>query len=160
MIDQEVVVIKLVSGENVMATLTNEDENYVELNHPMVIKTIPFIDRGRAQEHVTASPLCQFSDDTNYTIPKSSIMFVKKLHDVMIPHYTRLVSEQENTILVRSNKSGRVEILDDEEEPPLSLEEIRRRIEMLQAIADAPVTNTKEEEEEVRYFIEGNETKH
>jgi hypothetical protein len=86
-------------------------------------------------------------------------MFVKKLHNVMIPHYTRLVSEQENTILVRSNKSGKVEILDDEEEPPLSLEEIRRRIEMLQAIADAPVTNTKEEEE-IRYFIEGNETNH
>ena len=156
MIDQEIVVIKLVSGENVMSTLTNEDANYVELNHPMVIKMIPFVERGRAQEHVTASPLCQFSDDTNYTIPKSSIMFVKKLHDVMIPHYTRLVSEQDNTILVRSNKSGRVEIIDDEE-PPLSLEEIRRRIEMLQAIADAPVRETTEEE---RYFIEGNETKH
>ena len=158
--NEQFVILKLVSGEQVMATLTNEDEIFIELDKPMVIKMIPFIERGKAHEHVTAVPLCQFASDTNFKILKRNVMFVKKLHKVLIPHYNRIVSEHDESVLVRHDHDGNyseVQELNDESDV-ITVEEINKRIEMLEAIIDAPVTETEEDIE--RYFIEGNNTKH
>ena len=89
------VVLKLTSGEQVMAVLSAEDEEYVELVSPMCIKTIPVLQTGK--EHITAAPLCQFTGDTTYVIAKKDIMFVKKMHHIFVPHYQRIVSEHETT---------------------------------------------------------------
>jgi len=153
--NEHFVIVKLVSGEQVMATLTNEDDTTVELHYPMVIRMIPFINDGSAHEHVTAAPLCQFSDDKTYRIPKTNIMFVKKLHDVLIPHYNRIVDEHEHTVLVRSHKTGHIERIQEE----LTVEDIQKRIDMLESIAGIE-RDTEEEDEETRYYIEGNETLH
>ena len=153
--NEHFVIVKLVSGEQVMATLTNEDDTTVELHYPMVIRMIPFINDGSAHEHVTAAPLCQFSDDKTYRIPKTNIMFVKKLHDVLIPHYNRIVDEHEHTVLVRSDKTGHIERIQEE----LTVEDIQKRIDMLESIAGIE-RDTEEEDEETRYYIEGNETLH
>ena len=152
--NEHFVIVKLVSGEQVMATLTNEDATTVELQYPMVIRMIPFVDGQRAHEHVTAAPLCQFSDDKTYRIPKTNIMFVKKLHEVLIPHYNRIVDEHENTVLVRSDKTGHIERIKEE----LTVEDIQKRIDMLESIAG--IERDTEEEEETGYYIEGNETLH
>jgi uncharacterized small protein (DUF1192 family) len=87
-------------------------------------------------------------------------MFVKKLHKVLIPHYNRIVSEHDESVLVRHDHDGNyseVQELNDESDV-ITVEEINKRIEMLEAIIDAPVTETEEDIE--RYFIEGNNTKH
>jgi hypothetical protein len=152
--NEHFVIVKLVSGEQVMATLTNEDATTVELQYPMVIRMIPFVDGQRAHEHVTAAPLCQFSDDKTYRIPKTNIMFVKKLHEVLIPHYNRIVDEHENTVLVRSDKTGKIERIKEE----LTVEDIQKRIDMLESIAG--IERDTEEEEETSYYVEGNETLH
>jgi hypothetical protein len=153
--NEHFVIVKLVSGEQVMATLTSEDATTVELQYPMVIRMIPFVDGERAHEHVTAAPLCQFSDDKTFRIPKTNIMFVKKLHEVLIPHYNRIVDEHENTILVRSDKTGNIERIKEE----LTVEDIQKRIDMLESIAGIE-RDTEGEEEETRYYVEGNETLH
>jgi len=153
--NEHFVIVKLVSGEQVMATLTDEDATTVELQYPMVIRMVPFIQGDRAHEHVTAAPLCQFSDDKTFRIPKSNIMFVKKLHEIMIPHYNRIVDEHENTILVKSDKTGNIERVKEE----LTVEDIQKRIDMLESIAGIE-RETEEEEEETRYYVEGNETVH
>jgi hypothetical protein len=101
------VVVKLVSGENVLAILRAEDEDFIMLESPMCIKTIPNITLGR--EHVTAAPLCQFSDDKEYVIDKKNIMFCKKLHHVFIAHYKRIVAESEEMSMINQ---------DEEEEKP------------------------------------------
>lgn len=86
------VVMKLVSGENVLAVLKSEDENYVEVESPMCIRTIPVLETGR--EHITASPLCQFAEDSSsYILDKKNLMFVKKMHHLFIPHYLRIVAD-------------------------------------------------------------------
>lgn len=153
------VIVKLVSGEQVMATLTDEDEGYVELHQPMVIRMVPFINNGKAHEHVTAAPLCQFSDDSYFRIPRSNIMFVKKLHEVLIPHYTRIVADHETTALVHHDGKGNVKRAEDldwgdeEEVESLTTEEIQRRIDILESIVE-------KEEENQTTFVEGNDTVH
>jgi hypothetical protein len=153
--NENFVIVKLVSGEQVMATLTNEDANTIQLHYPMVIKMIPFIQDDQAHEHVTAAPLCQFSDDNNYIIEKTNVLFVKKLHEVLIPHYNRIVDEHENTVLVRSDKTGHIQRMREE----LTVNDIQKRIDVLERMTGLE-RDTEEEEEEKSYYIEGNDTVH
>lgn len=84
------VIVKLVSGENVMAVLQDEDDTYVELLHPMSIRTMPV---SSSKETVVAAPLCQYSDDDTYLIDKKNVLFIKKLSHYLIPHYHNMIEE-------------------------------------------------------------------
>ena len=144
------IVMKLTSGEQVMAVLREEDDDHVLLESPMCIRTIPILEASR--EHVTAHPLCQFSDDRTFVIAKRDLRFVKKLHHLFIPHYQRIVAEHERLSFI-SKDSKKEELLWEDE---VDQEEAIRRISMLEDLAKTP----KDEEEERRYrvFIEGNDT--
>lgn len=147
------VVLKLCSGEQVMAVLREEDEDRILLETPMVMRTIPVLETGR--EHITAHPLCQFSDDKMYVILKKDVMFCKKLHHVFIPHYMRIVKEQqESTTFMDRNKKEEPLQWDDEE--TMTVEEARKRIEMLAAIAG----EKEQEEEKPVTVVRGNDTVH
>lgn len=89
------VYVKLTTGEQVLATLLSEDEYYIEIMYPMTIKSIPFMVDNRTHERLISSPFCQFTDDRIFTLPKTSVMFVKLLNETFIPHYTNLVEEHE-----------------------------------------------------------------
>lgn len=150
-IEGNFVILKLVSGEQVMATLTGEDAESIAVEYPMVIRLIPFVQEGKAQEHVTAAPFCQFSDDKQFTISRTNIIFIKKMHQMIIPHYSRLVDEHEASVLVRKEANGSVSriSLDGDD---VTLEEIQKRIDMLQGIV------YDDSEEEKQFYIEGNAT--
>lgn len=157
---EQFVIIKLVSGEQLMATLTDEDGSTLYIDYPMIIRMVPFVQGGRAQEHVTAAPLCQFSDDKHFSIPKNTVIFVKKLHQMIIPHYERLVEENESSVLVRKEEDGtvsRVE-LGEEREEDITVDEIRKRIDMLESIVDSARSREEKEEKDTRFFVEGNDT--
>ena len=143
------VIMKLTSGEQVMAVLKEEDDEHVLLDFPLCIRTIPILEVGR--EHITAHPLCQFSDDRTFVIAKRDIMFVKKLHHLFIPHYQRIVAEHEKLSFVSNGKKEELLWEDD-----VDLEEAKRRILMLEELAKTP--KDEREEERFRVFIEGNDT--
>jgi hypothetical protein len=114
------VIVKLVSGEQVMAVLRSEDESFIEIESPMCIRTIPILETQK--EHITAHPLCQFSDDVKYVLDKKDVMFVKKMHHIFIPHYLRIVEEHEKLTEVNEEKSApRAEDLYWEEEQEIDL---------------------------------------
>jgi hypothetical protein len=115
--DELFVVLKLVSGEQVMAVLRSEDDDYIEIESPMCIRAIPILEQNR--EHITAHPLCQFSDDVHYVLDKKDVMFVKKMHHIFIPHYLRIVKEHEELVDDNEQKSPRAEDLAWEDEVDL-----------------------------------------
>jgi hypothetical protein len=136
------VVVKFTSGEQVLSALQEEDDNYVELLHPMVVKTIPNIATGR--EHVTAAPFCQFTRDESYLIEKKNVMFIKAMHSTFVPHYMRIVEEHSEISLAS--------------EPD---EETKKKIEQLVEIfGDALDDETEPEEDFEGIFVEGNDTRH
>lgn len=153
------VVVKLTSGEQMMAVLRDEDEEYVILDTPMSIRMIPVIEAGK--EHVTAHPLCHFSEDQSFIIAKRDILFVKKLHHVFIPHYRKIVAEHAKTSLItKKEKSADDLTWEDENEEYLNerdSEEIKRRMAILREVFGR---KDEEEEPEVRTYVEGNDTKH
>lgn len=85
------VILKLTSGEQVMSALQDEDEQFVQLLHPMVVRTIPNFQTGR--EQVTVAPLCAFSSDVEYIIDKKNVMFIKPLEEKYVDHYINVVKE-------------------------------------------------------------------
>ncbi len=146
------VVLKLCSGEQVMAVLRQEDEDRILLETPMVMRSIPVLETGR--EHITAHPLCQFSDDKVYVILKKDVMFCKKLHHVFIPHYMKIVKEHEETSFVSKDNRELLEHWDDADQ--MTVEEAEKRIKML-----AELLRRKPEEEELPLtLVRGNDTVH
>ena len=135
-----------------MASLEDDADDYLEVSFPMVIKATPVSDGERIQEQVTAHPFCQFSSDKYFRLPKACIMFYKELHESLIPHYTRIVNNYEQTVLVKPQNQKELEW---DEPEGMTLEEIRKRIDMLEDIF-----GKEEPEEDKRVYIEGNDTLH
>lgn len=166
--DSYYVIVKFNSGEQVMAVLNDDTPQYIELLYPMTIKMIPYIVEGKAHEKITASPFCQFSDDKYYQIPKSSVMFVKKLHETLVPHFLSLLDETNVEFVPSKQQEERKLLWDDEDEDQLysgeedlsnlTAEEIEHRVSMLEDILSGLDKVINEEEPEKRFFIEGNDT--
>ena len=125
------VVVKLISGEQILATLEAEDAQFVNLELPIVIRTIinPEMDR----ESVSAAPFCAFSDSTNFVIEKSHILFIKRLHQTFVPHYKKFIKIYDQVVFKDNNYFDEL---------------------------DEPAEEVTSEEELPFTFVEGNDTKH
>lgn len=149
--DDFYVVFKLTSGENVMAVLRQEDDRHVLVEHPMVMRSIMNLEAGK--EHLTAAPLCAFTDESDFVIPKKNILFMKKLHRVFIPHYQRIVNEHENTTLFVPPDQEEALSWEDEMTP----ETARKAVQQLKS-----VLGIEEEEidwkEKLKFLVDGNDT--
>lgn len=86
---------------------------------------------------------------------------------MLIPHFTRLVEENENKVLVSRQSDGSVKRAEDldwseeemeEEAESLTTEELQKRIAMLESIFGKE--EVTEEKEEVKNFVDGNNTLH
>ncbi len=156
--EKDYVVVKLVSGETIMAMFEEEDEKFVKLNYPINIRTIivPEIQR----ESITAAPLCPFSESTSFVLEKAHIIYIKKLHNQFVSHYKNFLRSYEEAMVPTTRasiKESLEEYFEDAEE--LTLEEVNRRLDMLEAIANAPIGEGEEPSLEA-VFVEGNDTIH
>lgn len=152
------VAVKLGSGEHVLAILVDEDVDTVHLRYPMVIKISPQILDGRAVEHMTAAPLCPFSADPNYFIERHHLMYLKEMHQAMIEKYVALLESTEREVPVRKNADGDLEEVEEEAEMPMSLAELRDKLNRLSSMVGLPPLEDLEKEDLDKFFIEGNET--
>lgn len=145
------IVLKLTSGEQVMAVLREEDDEHILLEDPMCIRMIPIMNQNR--EAVTAHPLCNFSDDHTFVIPKKNVLFIKRLHQVFIPHYLKIVQEHsKSSFLSNSNE----EPLWEEEE--MTPERARKAISMLNNIMGEKQEEEVDWEEKLKNLVPGNDT--
>jgi hypothetical protein len=130
------VVLKLTSGEQVMAVLKEEDEHHIIVENPMVMKTIQ--DFAEGKEHITAHPMCAFTDDTDFVLAKRNVLFIKKLHHLFIGHYERIVAEANDATIFQPHNREEDLVWEDE------------------------VVEEKEEEidwnEKLKSFVKGNDT--
>ena len=155
--DKQYVVVKLVSGETVMAMFESEDDKFVRIEYPIQIKTVIIPELQR--ESISASPLCQFSDSTSFVLEKAHIVYIKKLHNQFISHYKNFIKSYEEALIPTTRASIQEtlsEYFDDADH--LTIDEINRRIEMLEAIASGG--HPDEDEDIMLNVMEGNETLH
>lgn len=130
--EEHFIVMKLISGEQVMAILEEETEDSIEIVFPMLIRLIPVMDGDKSHEHVTATPYCHFADDAHLSIRKESIIFVKNLNHAMIPHYIKLMEQENDKIVIQNNIEPTAAATADE----LTLEEVEKRMKLLKYLTD------------------------
>lgn len=157
--DKDFVVLKLITGETVMAMFESEDEKFVKVDYPVQIRTmmVPGINR----ETVHAAPFCQFSDSTTFVLEKGHIVYIKRLHHQFIPHYKNFLKSYDEALIPATRNKADMDMLEDafDDMEDLTIEEVNRRLEMLEAIAGAP-SREEEEENDLINFVPGNDTKH
>lgn len=151
-----------------MAILEYEHDDTVELLYPMLMRMFPVVTAGKQHEHLTATPYSQFADNAHISVNKRNIIFIKNLHHMLIPHFERLVAENEETVLFQkqtpkeddwTDKPDDIEFLRQirEQAQSMSTEELEKKIAMLESLYQG------EEEfdaEDVKIILEGNTTIH
>lgn len=148
------VILKLTSGEQVMSILKEEDDEYILLEDPMCIKTIPVLESGK--EHITAAPLCHFTADREFVINKRNVLFVKKMHHLFIPHYIRIVDDHMKSDVFQPAEEPSDSLIWEDDFTP---ETAAKAVEQLKNIFG---DETKEEEvdweSKLRNLVQGNDT--
>ncbi len=161
--DKDYIVLKLVTGETVMATFEGEDDKFVKVEYPIQIRTM--VVPGLNRESVHAVPYCQFSDSVSFVLEKSHIVYIKRLHRQFIPHYKNFLKSYDEALIPATRQSSKeikdqLEELFGDEEDTLTIEEVNRRLDMLEAIANGSSTEEDEESLLEANFVEGNDTVH
>ena len=154
--NQSYVILKLVSGEQLMGVRTEETENDITVMFPMTLRQYPVQrEDGTVGETITGGPFCQFATDRIFTIPKAAVMFNKPLHEMLVPFYVRMVNQYERLIEVPQSM-----FLDEEEEQEaITVEDVEKAVDRLAAIMHGDKKHSEEKEVD-GYFIEGNDTIH
>jgi len=149
MSETKYVVVKLVSGENVMSILDYENSDLLELKYPMLIRSVQTVDNGVGKEHMIATPFCPFAADDYFTIERKDVMFVKELHQALVPNYLNLLKDHEQ-VVVRRNTDGSVSRVD---KPLRTVEEFKERVDKL-----AELLGIDTEEQRDTFYIEGSDS--
>jgi len=89
----EFVVLKLVTGEQLLAEVLYEFEDSIVINFPILLKTVPLVKDGIVYERVATAEYCSFTDDKEFNIHRKDIVFVKPMSKSIELLYQRTLQE-------------------------------------------------------------------
>ena len=88
------IVMKLATGEEVVAHMIKEDDYEICVLFPMIVKQIQRVGpMGRAFEQIVLSPYTYFAADDEYTFHKHQIIFVKDLDPKYEAEYNHAIDD-------------------------------------------------------------------
>ena len=96
--DDEFIILKLTTGETLVATIRADAPETISVQYPFELKTIHERRQDMVVDVTAAAPFCGFAEDRNFTFKKEDIMFTKVLHNFSVPFYIELVEEYEKLI--------------------------------------------------------------
>ena len=96
--DDQFILLKLTTGETLVATIRSEDEQTISIEYPFELKTIHDRRKDMVVDVTAAAPFCGFAEDRKFTFKKDNLMFTKLLHNFSIPFYIELVEEYEKLV--------------------------------------------------------------
>lgn len=91
MIDHEYVTIKLSNGENIICVLVGEEDEYLVVMYPIVMKTTRVEIDNKPKEILTGSVWCPFTDDVIFDIYKNDIIFIKSTNESTTAYYKKFI---------------------------------------------------------------------
>lgn len=147
------VLVKLITGEQLMAILSDEDENAVQLTFPMEIKSSA---TGHGTEQLTAVPYCTFVQERIFEIDKINVMFINELHEMVIDQYIKMIEAYEEEVEVEVTENGDLRQVGE----PTTAEDLKTRVSILTEMVREQMNQELEDEVEPsdRFFVQGNDT--
>lgn len=106
----EYAVLKLVSGETVIARILHETTEGIHVINPLQIKMIPVMSEGDYGETAISSKYCQFTEETEFVFDAKHIVYCKTLNPKMIPLYDRLIE----SFIKESQEASEEEVHEDQ----------------------------------------------
>jgi len=85
------VVLKLCTGEQLLATLLNETIEGVVILDPVQVKLVTAYDEGEYVEQAITNSYCQFTQERRFTFNWKDVLYCKELDPVMVKYYNKLV---------------------------------------------------------------------
>ena len=85
------VVLKLVTGEQILATLLTDDTFGVVVLDPVLVRMVPYVKNGNFSEQAVTSMFCQFSESNRYTFSHRNILFCNELESSLVSFYKKVV---------------------------------------------------------------------
>jgi hypothetical protein len=147
-VNNEYVIIRLGSGEQLMALKTAESDRTITLVYPMQIKMYPRQrEDGTITETVAGAPFCHFADEKIFTINKDFVVFENNLHPKLVQLYTDMVDQYE----AQENEHDGAPQTEE-------VDPIEKLFSMLDILKRSEEKN--EAEELLKKFVEGNDTVH
>ena len=142
------VTIKLVTGEELIAEVTNQNDYSITVMNPFIVSTrIGASADGRMIEQQTATPYCSYAEDPMFTFDLKHVIFVKPLKQRVISPYLDMV-----------HKLNMKEMMQDEINEYLdALEHI---LGSKESDYDSPEATDEDIYENSIAYLEGNETLH
>lgn len=142
------VTIKLITGEELIAEVTNQNDYSISVMNPFVVSTkIAESKDGRMVEQQTASPYCSYAEDPTFTFDLKHVIFVKTLKPSVISPYLDMV-----------HKLNVKEMMQ---------EELDEYLDALEAIIsgnrseyNSPEATDEDIYDNSIHYLEGNDTKH
>lgn len=141
------VTIKLVTGEELIAEVTNQNDYSITVMNPFIVSTkIGASADGRMIEQQTATPYCSYAEDPMFTFDLKHVIFVKPLKNKVVSPYLDMV-----------HKLNMKEMMEDDVNDYLdALEAILGR----ESEYDSPDCSDEDVHENSISYLEGNETLH
>jgi len=93
MIGDRYIVMKLVTGEELVTHLIKEDDYEISVLFPMIVKHVPRMTSHGPAESVVLSPYTYFAGDDEYTFQKNQIIFIKNLDPKYEAEYNRAIDD-------------------------------------------------------------------
>lgn len=117
-----VVYLKLINGDQLMATLLHDNDYAVVLSYPIALKSVPQMKEGMIYERLMTQEFCSFTDDKEFEFKKRDILLMKPLKESLCVLYQRTLDE---LYILQDNSIELEEVQDEQEEDP---EELNKKL--------------------------------
>jgi hypothetical protein len=87
------IVVKLISGEELVCTYLNEDDYQINVLFPMIVKQIPRQFEGRLMESISLAPYTYFASDDEFSFQKNQIIFIKEMNPTHLNSYNNAIED-------------------------------------------------------------------
>ena len=90
------VVVKLITGETIMASVINETQDSLILLNPITVRSITVTTDGGPMERTVTNPYCTLTQDREFVFDWSHVVTIKPLHTGIIAFYKKLIDSFED----------------------------------------------------------------
>jgi hypothetical protein len=87
------IVMKLITSEELVAHLVNEDDYQINVLFPMIVRHISRMTSHGPAESIVMAPYTYFAKDDEYTFQKSQIVFIKDLDPKYEAEYNHAIDD-------------------------------------------------------------------
>ena len=87
------IVMKLISGEEILGTLVKEDDHELKIQFPMIVKHLSRVMGGHPVESIVLGAYSHFCADDEFTFSKQHIVILKGMDPRYVDEYHRSVDD-------------------------------------------------------------------